>query len=267
MYESNSESQIDLNFRPKSYFPDIGSGSEGASWPMQTKDAVHSSNTGKRYLPTLEEGEVEIGRITLESTLGDVICVFAKSIGERIHYRVVDQYQGESLGSETTTVTMYPMSLKQFVDFFFSGWSLFDCLDTNCGDDLEDALAFFYCESRYYSDFDAYCRYQVIRHFPLPEDEEGTESDEAFENRHSDVEILAVIGVEKVGVWMNRFKSVYKVKTTKGVASLIPPCEDGIATIRFGSLGIGSGETLKVRITSAIESQLQRYKPELDSQS
>ena len=53
------------------------------------------------YLPNLRVGEVEIARISIESTTGDVTAVYARKLGERIHYRVVDEYEGQTLGERT----------------------------------------------------------------------------------------------------------------------------------------------------------------------
>ena len=45
---------------------------------------------GGEYLPEMEEGEVEIARISMESTTSDQVSVSARQVGDYIHYRIVD---------------------------------------------------------------------------------------------------------------------------------------------------------------------------------
>ena len=68
----------DIDQRPLTYWP------EGSEVP-----SVAESETDDA-LP----GEVEIAFIELKSTLGDVMSVRARPIGERIAYRVVDENEG-----------------------------------------------------------------------------------------------------------------------------------------------------------------------------
>lgn len=56
---------------------------------------IHPQLMGGEYLPDLDEGEVEIARISLPSTTGDQISVRARPVGNRIHYRIVDEYHDE----------------------------------------------------------------------------------------------------------------------------------------------------------------------------
>ena len=65
----------------------------------------HPSNLGGEYLPRLRKGEVEIARISLESTTADQISVRARRLGRRIGYRVVDEY-----GSDFATYVCHPAS-------------------------------------------------------------------------------------------------------------------------------------------------------------
>src|ERR1022692_11156 len=53
---------------------------------------IHPANMGGEYLPALLKGEVEIARISLESTTADQIGVRARRVRERIRYRIVDEY-------------------------------------------------------------------------------------------------------------------------------------------------------------------------------
>ena len=58
---------------------------------------IHPRYMGGEYLPTRTHGEVEIARIAIASTTQDVTCVYARLTKNRIHYRVVNEYEGETL--------------------------------------------------------------------------------------------------------------------------------------------------------------------------
>jgi hypothetical protein len=76
--------------------------------------------------------------------------------GQRIHYRVVDEYGGETLEGKVTRTSTQPLTLEQLVDFFLGAWNLIGCLDCNFGDDgypidrihdfIVDASSSFYAE-------------------------------------------------------------------------------------------------------------------------
>jgi hypothetical protein len=53
---------------------------------------IHPAFMGGEYLPDYRPGEVEIARIELESTTGDVISIRARRVSRGIRYRVVDEY-------------------------------------------------------------------------------------------------------------------------------------------------------------------------------
>jgi len=52
--------------------------------------SMHPSFMGVEYLPDLYEDEVEIARVELRSTTGDVISIRARPEGNGVAYRVVD---------------------------------------------------------------------------------------------------------------------------------------------------------------------------------
>ena len=81
---------------------------------------------GGNYLPDTEDGEVEIARIRIKSTTFDVTSVYARAEGGAIHYRVVDEYDGDTLQGETEARTDKPMTLGEFTDFFLEAWPLMD---------------------------------------------------------------------------------------------------------------------------------------------
>ena len=84
--------------------------------------AIHPALMGGEYLPDPAEHEVEIARIELASTTGDVIQVLAHpsrptAKRPRIRYRVVDEYMDE--GSEYETVpksSSKPLTFGQLID-------------------------------------------------------------------------------------------------------------------------------------------------------
>lgn len=78
--------------------------------------------------------------------------------GGRIHYRVVDEYGGDTLHGRTEAVTPEPMTLSEFAGFFLKAWPLIDVLEMNFEDDLEGALGFFTADSSFYPLLDALCR-------------------------------------------------------------------------------------------------------------
>ena len=50
---------------------------------------------GGEFLPAMQEGEVEIARISLASTTSDQISVRARQVDGAIHYRIVGEYEEE----------------------------------------------------------------------------------------------------------------------------------------------------------------------------
>lgn len=191
---------LDINFRPKSYFGPLSLpeqllaqvkgdvvkerlgtlckdgrydevvqllGEHGIS-NSQFKELgkIHPMFLGGNYLPDTEGNEVEIARIVIESTTFDVTCMFAKFDDGKIHFRVVDEYGGDTLSGPCEMTSKEPLTLGQVVDFFLTAWSLIDVLEMNFEDDLNSALGFFTGKSEFYPDFDALCREHVTAKFP-----------------------------------------------------------------------------------------------------
>ena len=138
-------------------------------------ESFHPMFMGGNYLPDTEDGEVEIARISIKSTTYDVTCVYARPDGGAIHYRVVDEYGGETLQGTTETRTDKPMAVGEFADFFLGAWPLIDVLEMNFENDRAASLDFFSAESEFYPDFDRLCRQRVIEHFPEQEEEDDAE--------------------------------------------------------------------------------------------
>ena len=138
-------------------------------------ESLHPMFMGGNYLPDTEDGEVEIARISIKSTTYDVTCVYARPDGGAIHYRVVDEYGGETLQGTAEARTDKPMTLGEFADFFLEAWPLIDVLEMNFENDRAASLDFFSAESEFYPDFDRLCRQRVTEHFPEPEEEDDAE--------------------------------------------------------------------------------------------
>ena len=126
---------------------------------------------GGNYLPDTEEGEVEIARIEIASTTFDVTSLFAKQSNGRILYRVVDEYEGDTLTGPSEMTSDKPLTLGEMADFFLGAWPLIDVLEMNFEGDVEAALGFFTAKSEFYFDFDRLCRRRVAEAFPEPERE------------------------------------------------------------------------------------------------
>ncbi len=67
------------------------------------------------YLPEEEEGEVEIARVVLASTMGDVISIRALFVEDGYTYRVVDEYETAFVHPPLTTEG--PLSLGELIGF------------------------------------------------------------------------------------------------------------------------------------------------------
>jgi hypothetical protein len=126
---------------------------------------LHPSFMGGEYLPNAKAAEVEVARIRIDSTTGDVISVYARQVGRRIAYRVVDEYGGETLSGRSERTSMRPLTMGQLLDFFLGAWNLYVCLDCNFDGDLQGMLEFFEGESEFYPYFDAELRSLVREKF------------------------------------------------------------------------------------------------------
>ena len=133
--------------------------------------SVHPLLMGGNYLPGSASGEVEIARIFIHSTTGDVTAVYARMAGPRIHYRVVDEYGGDTLDGETTRESPRPLTLGELYDFLTGAWPFHEVLDANFEGDTGRMFDFFVAESDFYPELDALCRMRVLEAFPVFEEE------------------------------------------------------------------------------------------------
>jgi hypothetical protein len=68
------------------------------------------------YLPDFQEDEVEIARVTLASVTGDVISIRARHDGTLIRYRIVDEYEGESVYHCEPDESVRPLTMRELVE-------------------------------------------------------------------------------------------------------------------------------------------------------
>jgi hypothetical protein len=143
---------------------------KSASLPTISSDrkaleAIHPMYMGGNYLPDAEGGEVEIARISIRSTTFDVTSVYARTEDGTIHYRVIDEYGGDTLQGPAETQTTEPMTLGEIAEFFMTAWPLISVLEMNFEDDVESALGFFSADSDFYADLGRLCAQRVRKHF------------------------------------------------------------------------------------------------------
>lgn len=81
-----------------------------------------------------------------------------------IRYRLVDEYDGDTLTSATEMSSAQLLTLGELTDFVFGVWPLIDVLESNFEHDLEQGLDFFDASSDFYPGFDAECRGRVIEY-------------------------------------------------------------------------------------------------------
>ena len=140
---------------------------------------IHPAFMGGEYLPTREAAEVEIARITIASTTQDVTCVYARQVGGRIHYRVVDEYGGDTLSGAGTRTSTRPLTLKQLADYFLESWDLIACLDCNFEGDgyPRDRVHGFIVDasSSFYAEFDRLIRARVDEWLDTKQEEDDDE--------------------------------------------------------------------------------------------
>ena len=136
-------------------FPEIQSGLE----------AIHPQFMGGNYLANLEPGEVEIARISINSTTLAVNCVYAKMHLGKICLRVVDEYGGETLNEPSELTVEEPLTLGDVTNFFLNACELEGTLEANFGNDLESSLDFFTASSDFYPNLDKLVREIVEQYF------------------------------------------------------------------------------------------------------
>jgi hypothetical protein len=148
--------------------PDFVTTSELDTLDRQMLGRIHPMFMGGEYLPKRKPKEVEIARISIQSTTYDVTVLYARRVGQRIHYRVVDEYDGDTLEEPSTRTSTKPLTMGKMIDFFVTAWNLMDCLEGNFDQGVEEMLGFFTAESEFYPCFDQILRERVLKRFINP---------------------------------------------------------------------------------------------------
>ena len=199
--------EIDLEYRPSSYFwphglekhllarikgakrkaalkalidagkfeevPDFLAKSALSEEERRTIGRIHPAFMGGEYLPDLDTTEVEIARIGIRSTTSDVTSMYARRGKGCIHYRVVDEYGGETLTGSAEHTSEKPLSLGELYEFFVRAWPFMGVLEMNYEGDVNGMLGFFRGGSEFYGQFDALLRERVVAQYAEPEEEES----------------------------------------------------------------------------------------------
>jgi hypothetical protein len=79
------------------------------------RGSIHPSFMSGEYLPDFEGDEVEIARVTLASVMGDVISIRARHHDARIHYRIVDEYEGETV-YYCKAASERPLTMRELIE-------------------------------------------------------------------------------------------------------------------------------------------------------
>ena len=138
---------------------------------------IHPAFMGGEYLPDLDDTEIEIARISIRSTTSDVTSVYARRGKGCIHYRVVDEYGGDTLTGAAERTSDKPLSLGELYEFFVEAWPFMGVLEMNYERDLEGMLGFFSGDSAFYAEFDALLR-ERVRSTHADSEEEPQEEEE-----------------------------------------------------------------------------------------
>ena len=92
---------------------------------------LHPSLMGGEYLPDRRETEAEVARININSITSDVTSDYAEARKERILYRVVDEYGGDTLTHTRTRSARRPLSLGELIQFLLAAWPLQEVIGGN----------------------------------------------------------------------------------------------------------------------------------------
>jgi hypothetical protein len=145
--------------------PDFVTTPELDAFDRQMLGRIHPMFMGGEFLPKRKSKEIEIARISIRSTTYDVTVLYARLVGQRIHYRVVDEYEGDTLAEPSTRTSTKPLTMGVMIDFFTTAWNLMDCLESNFDQDVEEMLGFFTAESEFYPCFDQILSEMVLKRF------------------------------------------------------------------------------------------------------
>jgi hypothetical protein len=124
--------------------------------------SIHPSFMGGEYLPELEDADVIIASINLESTTSDVIVVIARLTDKGIEYRVEDEYmdsyyEGKDHFKVQPKFSKEPLSFKELINLIDNAEEDGGLVEyaKNCnydlGDNLDEVYDFGTAESAFYA--------------------------------------------------------------------------------------------------------------------
>lgn len=205
MSAHNTSEEIDLQFRPASYFGQMTgndfvltnihgtqrraavnealSSNQLGTVPEEilhsalspelrsTLGSIHPAFLGGEFLPEQLEGEIEIARVTLDSVTSDVTSVYAKYSEGLYLYCVVDEYEGETLSGPDKMTSQQPLTLGELITFLDTASPLMEILEMNYEGNLKKMLGFFVAESAFYPDLDRLYRKQIRSAFSKASEE------------------------------------------------------------------------------------------------
>jgi hypothetical protein len=131
--------------------------------------AIHPALMGGEYLPSLDEEEVEIARITLASVLGDTISVRARREGRDIRFSIEDEYGTEYIVRPASD--WKPLRMRQLIAMIDGADGELGAVITPAASQLEygtspeEARDFVRIESDFYPQLSAYYDARLERWF------------------------------------------------------------------------------------------------------
>jgi hypothetical protein len=103
--------QFNLDFRPETYWPRVKP-KAGRRREYSSPYAVY----GDEFLPKPLDREVEIARVSLDSTTGDITSIRARPTKRGIKYRVLSEYEGDWKTTTSRKSSKKPLTFRQIVE-------------------------------------------------------------------------------------------------------------------------------------------------------
>lgn len=135
----------------------------------QASTMVHPMYMGGEYLPDYRLGEVEIARVSLESVTSDVISIRARPHHNKIHYRIVGEY--ETRFRFKPRETDEPLTMGELIALLDGASGVFDeargftdayrNYSLENGSDLKSLLSFVTISSEFYPELGQWYRDQA----------------------------------------------------------------------------------------------------------
>lgn len=126
--------------------------------------AIHPWLMGGEYLPPLRADEVEIARVTLRSVTMDVFSIRARRSGERIYYRLVDEYMEQEPPERFVVKPRWaknPLSMRQVISIIDENGLIDDYRNLNFdGTNADEIFNFATASSEFYPELAAYFDHQ-----------------------------------------------------------------------------------------------------------